>query len=196
MTKAQFARSLSRDPAFVSRAIAAGKLSGAALVGEGPHQRIHVAEARRQLGMVLDLGQQLAQAKPILPAAEPVLPLATPAPAPAGDGDGLHGEREEQVRLRNEKLRRDVQRMEIDMKRQAGGLVEVAAVQAALMRQLAPLASAFDELVVAVAKELAAQHGLPFAEVLISVKRATRTQREAWAARARSIAESRVGVPA
>lgn len=65
VTKGEFAQLVKRAPSAVSNWIAAGKLSGAALEGEGRSARIVVPEALRQLGMRLDVGQQLAQARPV-----------------------------------------------------------------------------------------------------------------------------------
>lgn len=66
VSKSKFAEMVGRTPAAVSQWIAAGKLHGDALVGEGRHAQINVEVALRQLGMNLDLGQQLAQPRPIV----------------------------------------------------------------------------------------------------------------------------------
>lgn len=65
VTKGEFAQMVNRAPSAVSNWIAAGKLSGPALEGEGRSARIVVPEALRQLGMRLDVGQQLAQPRPV-----------------------------------------------------------------------------------------------------------------------------------
>ncbi len=187
VTKAEFAKLVQRDPAFVSRAIASGRIHGPALVGEGRAARIRVAEAFAQLGRSLDLSQQLAQDKPIL------------TPVGGGmlldDGDsaeraGVHGLREESLELKNKKTRLELERMEREQLRQAGELVLAADVAAALRRQLQPLVSTFDELPAAIAKPLSEQFGVPYAEVLIAVKGCIRQQRSSWAARARALAEA------
>lgn len=69
---------VSRTPAAISQWISGGKLHGNALVGEGRYARINVDVALQQLGMSLDLGQQLAQARPIVGAGR-----SDVAPAPA-----------------------------------------------------------------------------------------------------------------
>ena len=81
VAKNEFAKMVNRSAAAVSQWIGAGKLHGEALVGTGRYAQINVDVALRQLGMALDLGQQLAQARPILSAERPALapePLAVP----------------------------------------------------------------------------------------------------------------------
>ncbi|MQX37889.1 hypothetical protein [Roseospira navarrensis] len=65
VTKGEFAQMIGRAPSAISNWIAAGTLSGAALAGEGRSARVVVPEALRQLGMKLDVRQQMAQARPI-----------------------------------------------------------------------------------------------------------------------------------
>lgn len=65
MTKGAFATLVNRAPSAVSNWIASGKLTGAALEGDGRTAVVVVAEALRQLGMKLDAGQQMAQAQPV-----------------------------------------------------------------------------------------------------------------------------------
>jgi hypothetical protein len=191
VSKAEFAGLVKRDPAFVSRAISQGRIHGDALVGEGRGARIRVAAALQQLGRSLDLGQQMAQAAPILPVATGSdaggLPLeATDKPANRGQFDGL---REESLELKNRRQRLEVERIEREQLRLAGELVRAADVAAELRRQLQPLVATFDEVPSVIAKAISEQFGLPYAEVLIAVKGALRTQRDAWAARARMVGQ-------
>lgn len=65
VTKGEFARMVGRAPSAISNWIADGKLSGAALDGEGRSARVVVSEAMRQLGTKLDARQQMAQAQPV-----------------------------------------------------------------------------------------------------------------------------------
>lgn len=191
LTKSQFARLIKRDPAFVTRAIDSGKLAGAALIGEGRTARIHVATALSQLAITLDLGQQLAQAAPILPAVAqaPAVDLFAAGPSMAAEAgevpaSGLHAERDEQIRLRNEKLRDEIERQRRADRLAEGELVVAAEVAAAVRRQIAPLVGAFDELPAVIAKGIAERFGLAYPEVLIEVKSMLRSQRMAWADRA------------
>jgi len=60
VTKAEFARLAGVDRSRVSQWIAAGQLSGEALVAVGRGERIDVVAARRQLGQRVDVDQRLA----------------------------------------------------------------------------------------------------------------------------------------
>lgn len=64
MTKQEFAAHKKRKPSAISNWIADGKISAAALVGEGVRARIWVEQAERDLEIGLDPGQQSAQALP------------------------------------------------------------------------------------------------------------------------------------
>lgn len=66
VTKGKFAELVGRSPAAVSGWIREGKLHGNALVGEGRYALVNVEVALQQLGPALDLGQQLAQSRPII----------------------------------------------------------------------------------------------------------------------------------
>lgn len=182
LSKSQFAAVVSRNASQVTRWIEQGKLSGDAIVGEGRGARINVAKALRQLNLALDLGQQLAQARPILPGqaspAAPNLPLQQhePLPLPAG-GDSVEAERREQIQLSNLKLRQAIERGAREDAVAAGQLVDMAAVQRALARQLQPLATNFDQLPPSIAKVIAAHFSLPYNDVLIATRNAIRRQR-------------------
>lgn len=189
-TKSQFAAMIGRDPAFVTRAIGTGKLTADALEGSGRSARIRIDAAKRQLGMALDLGQQLAQKSPLI-FADAFAPALAPG-GPAADGEidtpVLHREREEQIRLRNAKLRLEVERGERDAAAASGELVDRAGVAAALTRQFAFLATVFDEIPQALAKTLSEQFGIGYAELLIAIKAGVRTQRTGFAERVRATA--------
>lgn len=198
MNKSDFAALVRRHPSFVTRCIDDGKLSGDALVGTGRSARIRVAPALQQLAMKLDLGQQLAQAAPLLPspaastlagAAGVDRAAAGAAPPAAVDGlqDPLALERAEQVRLRNEVLRGTIDLQAREAAVAAGQLVDAQAVSRALTRQLSPLFNIFDELPATIAKPLADEFGLEYPRVLIAVKQAIRRQRDNWADQAAHI---------
>jgi hypothetical protein len=187
LSKSQFAQQVGRDPAQVTRWIQAGKLSGDALVGKGRSARINLAAALRQLNIALDLGQQLAQAKPILPSSiqgQQQLDVAADQPAraaaalPAASVEAL---REEQLRLNSDKLRQQIERGAREDAVAAGQLVDIGAVKRALARQLQPLRALFDKMPVAIAKPISEQFGLPYNEVLISVRNVLRRERQQFA---------------
>lgn len=77
VSKQDYAAMRGRSPAAVSHWIAQGKLKAPALVGVGRSAKINVALADQQLSTVLDIGQQMAQAQPILPGATTEAPAAT-----------------------------------------------------------------------------------------------------------------------
>lgn len=183
LTKAEFAKLVQRDAAFVSRAISSGRICGDGLVGEGRGARIRVVVALEQLGRSLDLSQQMAQAAPILPEISGgALPLDAPE-APSA----IHGLREESIELKNKKYRLDLEKAERQQLRESGELVLAADVAATLRKQIGPLVATFDELPAVIAKAVSEAHSLPYPETLITVKGAIRTQRAAWAARARQM---------
>lgn len=74
VTKAEFARRVKRSAGRVTQWIGEGKLHGPAIVPTAEGERIALEVAIAQLGITLDVGQQLGQESPILP-------LAASAPA-------------------------------------------------------------------------------------------------------------------
>ena len=103
VSKGKFAEMVGRTPAAVSQWIAAGKLSGPALVGEGRFAQIDVEVAQQQLGITLDLGQQLAQPAPILASTVAAAPAGAVPPAEIRDQERLlkaKADREELARAR------------------------------------------------------------------------------------------------
>jgi hypothetical protein len=87
VSKSEYARLRGRAPSAVSNWIAEGKLKPPALVGSGPRAKVDVAQADRQLGALLDLGQQLAQERPVASAASGDDGDASPTPGPLVDDD-------------------------------------------------------------------------------------------------------------
>ncbi|WP_170284502.1 hypothetical protein [Roseospira marina] len=105
MTKGDFARLVGRAPSAVSNWIADGKLSGAALDGPGRSARVVVPEALRQLGMKLDVRQQMAQARPVDTGAfAPSAPIQTPTRGAARGGVGDAQERLAAAKAEREEL--------------------------------------------------------------------------------------------
>ena len=179
ISKKQFADQLQRNPSQITRWIESGKLTGTALVGEGRNARINVAEALRQLNIHLNIGQQLAQDRPV-PAA-PMLDLAAPAAEYASTDSAVEAGRLEKIRLDNARLRQQIERGAREDAVAAGQLVDVAAMRRALARQLQPLRALFDQLPAAIAKPISEQFGLAYPEVLIAVRAALRGKQMAMA---------------
>ncbi len=84
VTKSAFADLCGVSPGRVSQWIAAGQITGGALVGEGRSARIHVETARAQLRHRLDVGRRLGNGMGTrlasAPAGDPPPPTATPPP--------------------------------------------------------------------------------------------------------------------
>lgn len=108
--KGEFARRINVTPARISQLIAEGKLSGAALVGEGREQRVVVAEAIRQIRATRDPSQgyglngittRLDDPPPVTAAPGPA--PSTPTPATPGATEPARDSVEE--RIKAEKLR-------------------------------------------------------------------------------------------
>jgi len=105
VTKGEFARMVGRAPSAISNWIADGKLSGAALDGDGRSARVVVPEALRQLGMKLDVRQQMAQARPVETGGfAPSAPIRSPTRGVVGDAQerlaAAKAEREELALIR------------------------------------------------------------------------------------------------
>lgn len=80
MSKGDFARLYGKKPSAVSNWISKGLLTPPALVGSGNKAKIDHDLAVQQLGSTLDISQQMAQPRPILPGG-PVAIAAETAPA-------------------------------------------------------------------------------------------------------------------
>lgn len=76
VTKAQYALLKKRTPSSVSNWITAGKISKAALIGEGRGARIWAERADSDLALSLDPSQQAAQNKPVEAPAADVIEFA------------------------------------------------------------------------------------------------------------------------
>lgn len=136
--KGEFAKMVGRSAAAVSQWIASGKLAPPALVGEGRFAKIDVDAALAQLGLSLDLGQQLAQSRPI---------LGTDRPA-------LEGVNDDQARLLKARADREALALEMDRAKaaeMAGRWLDTAAAEAAWSTHLAGLVQAFDTWLVTTA---------------------------------------------
>jgi len=77
ISKSELARRLNRSPAAVTHWIRAGRLTAPALVQTDKGEMIDWDRARAQLGIALDLGQQVAQEVPILAVASAPAPVAS-----------------------------------------------------------------------------------------------------------------------
>jgi hypothetical protein len=88
MSKSEFAKHVGRGPSAISNWIAAGKITAAALVGDGHRAEIWAEQALRDLGRTLDQPRQWRQPRPILaPRSEAVAVMAEAAIEHADDAD-------------------------------------------------------------------------------------------------------------
>lgn len=171
LTKSEFAQLRGVDKSAVSHWIRDGKLAGNALVGEGRAAKIRVAEAQRQLGGSLDLGQQLAQGKrptasSVAPDDEDAIPLA-----PADD----HAARYQKAKADTAVL--DAERARRRMAQEVGVYTATEAAKDAWSKELAQLIQAVDQWWPDVAEliQQLASDGKP-----LEPKRVTVALRRAW----------------
>jgi hypothetical protein len=143
VSKAEFARTVGVDKARVTQWIAAGQLSGDALVMVGRSERIDADIARRQLGRRVDVDQRLG--------------------ARHGDAGGpleaLQRERLVALELANDEAR------EAALAR-SGRYVEADAMRLELGRALGRLVALYDGELAGIAEAIAARSNLPARDAL------------------------------
>jgi hypothetical protein len=142
LSKGDFAALIKVSAGRVSQYIAEGKLTGAALVGEGPRAKINVPIALSQLGKSLDPVQLSAQQRPALPLeqAAAVTPTTSgPATVPI-DGDQARFNR---ARADKQEIEAEQARRSLDEER--GRYVLAEAAQREWTRQTAALIQAQHE---------------------------------------------------
>jgi hypothetical protein len=169
VTKAAYAALKGRTPSAVSNWIAAGKITAAALIGEGNRACIWVERADAELARTLDPAQQAGQARPvtssagIAPSPEPAEAAAAPAAVPSSAGRAAAaGTDDEDLRRRR---RADADKAEYDAeaeKREWG-------------RELARLVGETETFVFnTLARELAERFGLDWKKVSMTSRDAYR----------------------
>jgi hypothetical protein len=166
VNKSQFARMVNRNPSQVTRWIEEGKLSGAALDGEGRGARIVVDVAKRQLGLTLDAAQQFSQASPLLDlegsGTEPTMI----------DNMKLH-----HLNARNRKMMADATRTEIELDKLRGTLVDVNLVRGAFNVRLQELVGWVDSLPEVIGNPLAEEFSLDKVAFRIALRRMMSAER-------------------
>ncbi|MCG5240082.1 hypothetical protein ACIU1J_01885 [Azospirillum doebereinerae] len=185
MSKSDFARHRGVSPAAVSQWISSGRLSGAALVGEGRTAKVDVAEADRQLATTLDLGQQMAQQtlRPALPvAAAPLLPRS-----PEDD----HAARYQKARADSAEIDADRARRREQAER--GLYMETDPARAAWGKELGGLLTAIDQWISDLAPALAAEPSRDPKVLAVVLRRRWREFRQKQADQARA---TRTATPA
>lgn len=198
VTKGEFAQRHSRSPAWVSNMIAEGKITSAALIGDGVRARIWVERADADLAASLDPSQQAAQSKPI----QVTMPFAR---EDAGAGEGPINaetsalrelERQRQADLaRRAKADADSAEHEAEARRRKLAIDEgrfVLAEEAARTfgRELAEVFAKSDTFIGnRMSREIAEKFGLDWKEVSAFVREQWRGFRAGLSADARSTRE-------
>jgi hypothetical protein len=181
--KAEFARRRGVKPPRVSQWIAAGQISGEAIVGNGRNARIResvaVAQLRKRLDPLQMAGngistslQPVSDPKPPALADGDILPFgpapATSAPSSPPPTDSIE---DEIKRLRRDQLarqEREAQRQEVV---NAGRLTDAAAAKAAATRETARLVTMFESSLSNFATAIAAEFKFPQRDVLHLLRR-------------------------
>lgn len=188
VSKGQFARLANVSAGRVSQWIAEGKISGAALVGEGRAAQIRVSVAQQQLRTRIDVGQRFGNGIDTnLSAPATSAPMASPPPAPTDPVE---------EKIKREKLR------EIEFKNREAAEKELTR-RGVLMRsrdaseQMVGIASSmltvFEGALPDFASTIASQFGVPHRDVLHALRREMRNVRQRAAQAARKKME---GLPA
>lgn len=175
VTKAEYAKLKNRSPSCISNWIKEGKITPAALIGTGVRSRIWVEQADADLLRNLDVGQQTAQATPIMPSG-PAPDLLHPAPRPAYTDD------EENVR-RKRKADADRAEEEAEAARRrnlvdAGRWIDAAEAKRVWTGEFArELAETETFLFGSLAEELAEDYGLDWKAVSVNMRKRFRAYR-------------------
>lgn len=177
LTKAEFAARRGVDPSAVSHWIRDGKLTSSALVGQGRSARVLVAEAERQLGGSLDLGQRLAQ--------QSVRPTAGSTPPEENDG---HAARYAKARADSAEL--EAERSRRRLQAEQGAYMETQAATDAWSKEMAAMLQAIDQWWPDLARSISALGAVDEKRLTVEMKRAWRAFRQQRADLAKSAAEA------
>lgn len=180
VTKGQYAQLKGRSPQAVSNWIAEGKVSQAAIVGQGQRAKIWVERADADLIASLDADQQDRQAAPVIPVAaqaSAVVAIGTDDISRRRKADADAAELVAEERRR--KLAAD-----------SGKWVEAEAARKGWAQELTRLVSDMEIFVTsALAVEIAGQFGLDAKQVAVACREHFRSYREGVADTAAAQAE-------
>lgn len=205
ISKGEFARRRNVSPGRVSQWLSEGKISGAAIVGEGRDAKIRESVACQQLRVKLDpmqmtgngLSTKLDVAAPT-PATSSgdVLPFPSPGSTPGGQppappsapiGDTVE---DEIKRLRRDGLRRQERDAQRDEAIRNGQLTDAIAAKAQVGRAVAQLVTTFEGALSDFATAISAEFKLPQRDVLHLLRTKFREVRAAAAGEIRNQVES------
>lgn len=200
-SKGEFARRRNVSPGRVSQWISEGKISGAALVGEGRSARIRESVAVQQLrgklepmqmtgnglSTRLDAPPPTADVLPLAPAAAPPAAASAVPPSTPPAGDTV----EDKIKAaRLEALERANREAERDEAVKSGRLTDIELATRITGREAARLISLFEGALSNFATAIAAEFKLPQRDVLHQLRGEFRKVRADAAAAARKEAEA------
>jgi hypothetical protein len=186
-SKAEFARIVGVHRSRVTRWIAEKKISGDALVGEGPGARVRVRLAKAQLRRHLDIGQRFGNGIDTRLGGEVTAAIETqtlPLPpqaigeAPKPDGDGVEPIEEKIKREKLEGLQRANRKLAEEEAARAGRYVLADDVSRAMGRAQSQMVSWFEGTLSELATALASKHAIPQRDVLHLLRSEFRSCRE------------------
>jgi hypothetical protein len=189
VSKSEFARRRNVTPGRVSQWISEGKISGAALVGEGRYAQIREAVACQQLDRTLDVNQRYGNGlgtRLAVDARGPAGP-ASDGEACAGDGDrqgdlvsdvapaapertASYSVQDQIARQRLEQIERQNREGARNEAVAAGLLTDANDVRQVVGRETAKLLSHFEGALATIASALAGQFKLPQRDVLHAMR--------------------------
>ena len=199
ISKGEFARRRDVSPGRVSQWLSEGKITGAAIVGEGRNALIDEVLACEQLGLRLDTGQRFGNGlatnlTPQLPASvssPDSTAAASPATAsPRGEQPPVIDSVERQIQAAKlEQLQRTNRQARTDEERDNGQLCSVADARRAAVKEAQQLIVRVEGSLTEIASDLAAKFKLPARDVLHELRAAWRKSRQGAAIEARERAE-------
>lgn len=188
-SKGDYAKSHNRSPAWVTKSIRTGKISKAALVGEGNAAKIWVERADADLAQSLDPAQQVIQRFPVLPngAAAPTATQALadqskPADIPARLQPGPNSDRELDLARRAkadaDKAEHDAEAARRKLAVDEGRWMDAAAASKEWSRTLSEVVSGFEVFLAStLARDTADRNGLDMKAVSVRFREMFRKYR-------------------
>lgn len=174
LTKAEFAARKNRAPSAISNWIAEGKITAAALIGDGVRAKIWLEQAEADLARSLDEGQQLAQEKP-----------ANIGPAPALEPEDETLRRTREARMRQAES--DALLAELKTQKESGRWIEAHRAQQEWGRELARIMTDTETFIVqTLAREMADEFGLNWKQLAVFARDRWHKHRRGAAELARS----------
>jgi len=198
ISKAEFARRRHVTPARVSQWISEGKITGAAIVGEGRNAQIDEEVALGQLNRTLDVDQRHANgvrtdlSMPVALATAPIAAVADPIAAPAvpsAPAAPVIDRNSQLLDERLETLRRQNRIAQVDEERANGRLIDAEDAQTATARELRLAFLRMEGALPTFATAIAAEFKIPQRDVLHLLRAKWRDARHAGAIDARARAE-------